>query len=452
MRLSRRLVRLLRDRLLRRAGLLGGATAAGQGLLLLLTPALTRLYAPADFGHFALFATLAALFLPLVFLRLELSLPLCRGRELPAACSALSVCGLSILALATALSWGGALLLPEARGELRTLLWLSPPALAALAVGLPLSPLFVRTGDFRGYALLEVLRLAGQGIGQLLWGLAGTGSAGLVLGYAGGALVAAAVGWRRLVRFGLVRPPRPRLRLARLYLRRHRDHPLYLAPGALAHAATQFLPAALLALLFDLHLAGLYALAQRLLGAPVRLVAQAVSQALFGELARGEAADPGRRVDRLLALLALAGGLVLALPLLPGESGWAWILGPDWAGFHLLLVLLAPLFLARFLVEAVWNVLVVGGRRLFLAATAAQLAVLLAAYGGAKAAGASGLWAVGLHTAGGVLAALATLLAVRRTARGLVRRETGRVRGPSPAPAASAVLTTGAGRSRTPAD
>jgi len=442
----------LHDRLVRRAGLLGGATATGQGLLLLLMPVLSRLYTPADFGHFAIFATLAALFLPLVFLRLELSLALCRTRELPAAGSALLLCGLCTLALVTALSWGSAVLAEDVPAELRTLLWLAPPALVALTAGLPLSPLFVRTGDFRGYALLETLRLAGQGGGQLLLGLLGTGSTGLVLGYAGGAFAAATVGWRRLARFGPVRPPRPRLRLARLHLSRYRDYPLYLAPGAVAHAATQFLPATLLALLFDLHLAGLYALAQRLLGAPVRLVAQAISQALLGELARGETMDPGRRVDRLLALLALAGALVLALPLLPGERGWTWILGPDWEGFHTLLLLLAPLFLARFLVEAVWNVLVVGGRRLFFAATAAQLAVLLAAYGGVRLAGAQGLWAVGLHAAGGVLVALAILLAVRRTARRLVRNETGRARGPSPAPALSAILTTGDGKWRPPAD
>ena len=96
-----------------------------------------------------------------------------------------------------------------------------------------------------------------------------------------------------------------------------------------------------------------------------------------------------------------------------------WILGPEWAGFHRMLLLLAPLFLARFLVESLWNVLVVHGQALFLAATAAQLLAAVASYGGVAAAGGPALLAVGLHSAGGTAIAVLTLAAIRRIARTL---------------------------------
>lgn len=411
--------RFFSDRLVRRAGLLGTATAFGHMGLLLLTPLLSRLYTPEEFGIFGIFMAAATVFNALAFLRLETSLPVCRTHELAAAFSAFAVLGGCSLAVATAAVWAATLLFSGLSGELRDVLWILPPALAAIMPLLPLSALLLRSGDFTGYAVVTASRVLAPGVGQLLFGLAGGGGRGLVLGYAAGSLFAAGIAWTR------VRPALPgrwgaiRLRAARLYFERYRDRPLFVAPGALAHAAAQYLPVVLLAALYDLSLAGLYGLAQRLLGAPIRLVAQAVSQALFSELARKEHADPLQRVDRLLGPLTTAGAVVLLLPLLPGDVGWRLILGDGWQGFHTMLALLTPAFLVRFVVESLWNVLVVGDQRAFLAANLLQLVLTVVVYVVVHEAGGSACLAVGLYSLATFVLGVAVLAVIRRTARRL---------------------------------
>ncbi len=415
-----RLARLLQSGFLRRVTTLGGGTAIAQGTLLLLTPLLTRIYGPEEFGIFAIFAALVALLGGALFLRLEITLPVCRERELATAIAAIATVGLGMLLLITLASFAIRQTLPL-DPALETLLAILPAAL--LLLGLPRIFLYlaIRRDRFRSYALIQATQTVGQGCGQLLLGLLTGGSwMGLVWGYAGGVLPAALLGCRL--------QPLPRwwqaLRRRRIhaYLRRYRRYPLYLAPGQMLYSATQFLPPLLIALLFDPRTAGLYALAQRLLGLPIQLVGQAVSQVLLGDLARSRDFPWGPRIDRLLMGLAGGMGVFVMILLLLGTAGWTFVLGEDWSAFFDVLLRLAPLFAVRFLLDATVNVLVVGeAQSRILMSAAAQLLVVGLAYGGGRAMAIAPLTAIALHSSGVVLVMLLQLVAVRRVALSLGR-------------------------------
>ena len=69
--------KLLRGRFARRLTLLSGGTFFGQAILMLSSPVLTRLYAPAEFGALAVFSALASMLVVMIALRYEFAVAIC---------------------------------------------------------------------------------------------------------------------------------------------------------------------------------------------------------------------------------------------------------------------------------------------------------------------------------------------------------------------------------------
>ena len=323
--------------------LLAGGVLA-QALPLLLGPWLTRLYRPEDFGHFHLFAAVAANIAVVACARYEFALPLAadeaEARALRSLCLRLlaGVVGLSALgALAWALHSGqaGWLWLPAAVGALGLV------SLATLNA--------TRAQRFRRLAAARVLQHGGAALAQAAAGLWQVGVIGLIVAPIAAALAAlAALGWP-----GPAGAPAAQWRAA---ARVHRSFPLLNTPHAFLGALQDTLAIALIAASLGPAAAGAWGLALRYLKAPATLVGGAVAQVLYprlaaagaragrpagataGALVSGEAsaglacsAASRRLVLRTMALLAL-----LATPLVAGlwwlgPALFAWAFGPDWA-------------------------------------------------------------------------------------------------------------------------
>ena len=303
--------------------LAGGALA--QALPLLLGPWLTRLYQPADFGSYHLFAALAANLAVVACARYEFALPLAQQED--EATALRSLC-LRLLALATGMTALGAVAWALWAGVVWPL-WL--PAAVAVLGWLSLATLNAsRAQRFRRLALARVLQYGG---GALLQGLAGLwqlGVAGLIVAPTVAALAAAAaLGWP-----GPARAARAQwLAAARV----HRNFPLLNTPHAFLGALQDTLAIALIAGSLGPAAAGAWGLALRYLKAPATLVGGAVSQVLYPRLAPAAGAQPGctaagrALVVRTMVLLAvLASPLVAALWWL-GPALFTWAFGPDWA-------------------------------------------------------------------------------------------------------------------------
>lgn len=300
--------------------LAGGALA--QLLPLLVGPWLTRLYTPEEFGRFHLFAAVTANLAVVACARYEFALPMADG---DAEAHALRRLSLRVLAVVSGLSALGGLAWALAVGQA----WPLALPLAVAALGLSsLAALWAsRAGRFRALAGARVLQHGGGAVTQVAAGLAGAGTAGLVLG----PVVAAVAGVARL-RLPWGPGPAGQPALAEV-ARRHRDFPLWNTPHAFAGALQDTLALALVAAWAGPAAAGFWGLAMRYLKAPASLVGGAVSQALYPRLGGGGAnADSRRAVRRLMALLAL-----LALPLVAGlwlAAPWAFALafGAEWRG------------------------------------------------------------------------------------------------------------------------
>lgn len=316
--------------------LAGGAFA--QLLPLLLGPLLTRLYSPADYGAYQLFASVAINLAVVACARYEFALPLAQdeaeARALWRLCRRI-LAGVGLLAALGGLGW--ALVSGQAWP-----LWLGP----AVAVGGALSLVGMaatRAQRFQPLAWARVIQYSGASIAQVLAGWAQAGAQGLILAPV---LAQAAATW--LLGRGAVPKPPPGGLLPgdvppglREVARRHRDFPLLNTPHALLGALQDTLSVALLAATLGPAAAGFWGLALRYLKAPASLVGSAVSQALYPQLAAG-VAGPGhgagrgptlagraavRQVMGVLALLALP--LVVALVAL-GPWVFEWAFGAAW--------------------------------------------------------------------------------------------------------------------------
>ena len=382
----------------------GGAIA--QALPLLLTPWLSRLYTPAQFGEYTLFAAVAANLAVAACGRYEFALPLVTDDGEAARLRTLC---LRLLAGATAASALGALGWLAWSSHAWTL-WL-PLAVAALG-WLSLATLWAtRAQAYRPMAIARVVQYGGGSLAQVVAGLLGAGVSGLIA-----APIAAAAAAAALLRLPLRGGAEPAPGRLMALMRRFRDFPLLNTPHAFAGALQDTLAIALLTAWQGQAAAGFWGLALRYLKAPATLVGGAVSQTLYPQLAahgatvdRGEgstqAADAPQRVTRegraavrrvMASLAAIAAPLVL---LLWAIGPWAFerLFGPQWRdagelaralalyiGFHFVAAPLAVVTLA-------WGAqgwalrLAIVGQVAFVAALAAGLQL-----GGLQGAG----WAV----------------------------------------------------------
>ena len=387
--------------------LAGGALA--QALPLLLGPLLTRLFTPAEFGHYHLFAAVAANLAVVACGRYEFALPLAQGED---EAQALRRLCLRILAGVTALSGLGSAGWWLAGGA-AWVAWL--PLAVAAAGAVSLATLWAtRAQRYAALAAARVLQYGGAALAQAAAGWAGAGVAGLILAPIGATVLAIAWlrmpwSWSAAAGAGAganqavpsAEPAGDGAGVVGLgeVARRHREFPLLNTPHAFAGALQDTLAVALVAAALGPAAAGFWGLALRYLKAPATLVGGAVSQALYPALAAGGAATAQgrqavRRVMRTLALLALP--LVLALWLF-APAAFAAAFGASWReagelarslalyiGLHFVA---SPLSVATMAWGAqAWALkLSLVGQALFIAALAAGLAI-----GGLNAAG----WAV----------------------------------------------------------
>ncbi|MBB5204501.1 O-antigen/teichoic acid export membrane protein [Inhella inkyongensis] len=315
--------------------LLAGGAAA-QALPLLLGPWLTRLYTPADFGAFHLFAAVAANLGVVACARYEFALPLAQDE---AEAHGLRALALRVLVAVTVLSVvGGA----AAAGVLGPHWLLLGPSVGLLGLVSLAGFWATRALRFRAVALARFLSQGSAPIWQLL--LHGVGVLGLVLGP-----LLASVAALLTLRLPLRAPVQDRpVQDWRLLARAHRDFPLLNTPHAFMGALQDTLSLALIAQTQGLMAAGFWGLALRYLKAPAGLMGSAVSQALYPLLARSDRQTGRETLLRTMALLFACSLPLAALLMAFGADAFAWAFGERWRPAGELGAALAPYLALHF--------------------------------------------------------------------------------------------------------
>lgn len=380
-----RIRRLLpKNRFARRLTILSGGTSLGQAAMILSTPLLTRIYGPAEFGVFAVFSAIAAIACQISAFRYEVAVPVARRDEDAAAmalagCSAaLLVSGLFVVVLLLAAEPLAARLgIPGFGG----VLWLLPPMLLSWGFSLVLGHWSIRRGSFRINAVSNMILSMSQAAGQLLLGWLSPTAAALVVGYVLGSFARLALLTRAV-------PAADRALLRKVswprvwaMAREHWHYPAYSGSSALLQSTAQMLPAVFMAVLYGPAAAGWFGLGQRITGMPARMVGEAAAQAFLGEIAQAEGPALYRLFKRTVVRFFLLGAAGLSPLLLAGPPLFALVFGEPWRETGLIVQILVPLHLARFVVVPVAQTLNVTGRQhLHLVASLLGAAALLASF------------------------------------------------------------------------
>lgn len=275
-----------------------------------ISPILARLYAPADFGMFALYTAVAALLAVLATGRYEMAI------VLPAADTEAVELLLLALGITLAATAATAVAVVALHGVLPGLL--QTPALAPWLALLPVGVLLMGTAqaltswlnrkrDYPRIAASRMVQAVATAALMIGFARAQLGPGGLVLGALAGqalALVPLALATWAGMRGSGLRPTRAGMRAQAV---KHRDFPRINALHALADNVNASVTLLLLTRAFGADVTGHYSMVLRVLTAPVAFIGTAVSQVFYQRAAelRNAGGDIGALVRRLLARSAL---------------------------------------------------------------------------------------------------------------------------------------------------
>lgn len=384
--MPRRLIGLLPETsFLRKLSILASGTVLGQALVILSSPLLTRLFTPAEFGLFAVFAGLAGIVGGLAGLRYEFAIPVMEADADAAALTVVAALAvlLTTLVLASLIwafgAWFADMVNTPALGPW---LWLLPPAVLVWGLGSALTYWSVRRRTYKINAVNRTLQLGSQAGSQVGLGFLGTGGVGLIMGYTLG----------YVVRFGhfLHRLPAADRRLlttqprATIWRRARENwrYPAFGFPSAAFQSICQHAPAILLAALYGPMLAGFYALSQRIMGLPVRMLSEAGAKVFIGEIRDIEPAQLHRYFLRI-TFLFFSIGCLGALPLVfYAPQLFSFVFGQPWLQAGEITRLLIPLYLSKFLEQPVSIILYYFNKQhLHFISTAINFIALITSFG-----------------------------------------------------------------------
>lgn len=347
------------------ATVLGGAAGA-QALPLLAAPLITRLCAPADVGAFSMWLGVVAVAAIGATLRLEAAMILDHGSEHQATCFSVVAWFATALALAMTLLAVGARLLgmPLASG----LPW---PALLTVGLATWMTAYMQTTlayatshNAFGKAAKARIWASGGIALSQVGLLLLGAGGIALVAGQLAGLAAGLAAA------FLLLSPPRPRLgwkpdRLQLRYLQRHSAFWRFSLPSNLLNVLVGQLPLFMIGVKHGALAAGLFALTQRVLSAPIALLASSVlevfkRQSVLDFQAQGNCREAYRYTFKALFLLGLGPSLLLFAF---SPQLFAWIFGQEWRAAGEMAQVLAPLYFLNFIASPLSYVFFVAGKQ-----------------------------------------------------------------------------------------
>ena len=356
--------------LARNVAILGGGTALAQSFNVLLAPLLTRLYLPASFGQYALFASFLNVATVGVALRYELAI-VSASTEPKAAHLAFAA---FLFSLPASLISGLVLLLCIHFSLLgfNALPFYSPLLMAAVLILVAgfsvLRYWFVRQEQF-GY--VSQAMVAQNGVRSLSQAVIGTLTSGLG-GLLSGEVLGRSAGLTRMFRAAW---PKIRAHVFPLnqsnfsaVLRDNLEFPLYSLPSSLVDATAANICIPLVVWYYGAGAGGYFSLVQRVFAVPLVVISASVADAFQARIALYARDDPNRVLrlfQRTTAGLIGVGIIPMVLLILFAEPAFRAVFGATWGIAGKMAAIVAPYFLAAFVVSPLSRlVFVLKGQRL----------------------------------------------------------------------------------------
>jgi O-antigen/teichoic acid export membrane protein len=331
---------------------LAAGTVVAQAVPVLVSPILTRLYTPHDFGILALFASTLAIITTVAGLRFEFAAVLAAKKRDAVNLLATALLLVTLAAILTGVA-GGLRLFQYVPGLIPLQPYWAVLAIAILLTGafLCLEHWAVRVKAYRSVAAARIRQGFAGALCQCLLFKVGIPGTGLLIGYTvGQALGSTSLAKKTGVTSReMVSQMKPSIMAHQAV--RHWQFPALVTPSALINALGSQAPTILLAAYYGVSVAGWYALGQRIIGLPIFFIGRAVSQAFLGEgstLAQERPAEFLRLFVRTAQQLAMMGLVMLVVIAVAAPFLIRIIFGSPWIQSGYYLQSMAPAFYAGF--------------------------------------------------------------------------------------------------------
>lgn len=343
-------------------------TGLAQAIPVAISPILTRLYSPADFGTFALYMAIVSIASVLVTGRYELAILLPKNDRDALHIVALSMglsCFISALLLLVVVLFNSQITQLLGAPNLAGWLYWGPVSTLLLGIYTSLNYWSNRKGHYRRLSISRVTQTGSSSLTQLGAAYTHNGPAGLVGGQLAGQILGSS-----LLACLIYREDHAQiktLRLGRLLAlaRKYRDFPRFLIVAHGFNTASGQVPVMLLSTLFSTGTAGYYMLIQRVMGAPMVLVAGAL-----GDVFRQEASQAYIHTGNCRAIYVSTFKRLLALAVVPftafffvAPTLFGWVFGDQWEVAGEYAQILTPMFFLQFITSPLSSIFMIAEKQ-----------------------------------------------------------------------------------------
>lgn len=331
-------------------------TTLAQALPIAISPILTRLYSPDDFGVFAQYLALVMLISILATGRYEMAIMLEREDE-----DALNIVSLvfiisvivSIIALVSVIFLKEEIC--QFLGNQLIENWLIFVPLSALLMGTYqcLNYWCNRQRMYRRLAGTRLLQSVGGATGQLGGGIAGVGQSGLVLGSILGQTIAVISLIHAAIKSSSVYLHFLSITKSKNLALKYKKFPLYQVPSTFIEAMSSQLPVIMLGSFYGAEIVGLFAMSQRVVRTPIMMIGGSVADVFRQRASKkySEKEDVRPEFIRTLKWLTVVSMPLGVLFFFIAPDLFAIIFGANWRIAGEYARILTPLFLLSFIVS-----------------------------------------------------------------------------------------------------
>jgi O-antigen/teichoic acid export membrane protein len=309
-------------------------TTIAQAIPIAISPILTRIYTPEDFGVFALFLSLVSIFSVVATGRYELAIMLPHKDENAIYIAILAIMiSFVITILLFLIFWKFNQKITNLLGNEDISIWLYwiPISIFLTSIYQSLNFLNIRSKYYKNVATSKVLQSATLSLANISIGYSTLNKIGLISGQMIGQLVASIY----LIYITYTKKIFIFQRFNKLKIfslaKRYREFPKIVTLTGVLNTASVQAPIIMLTSLFSLKIVGFYSFAERILALPISLLGASIGQVFFQEMSKIKSLEERARLFKitLWKLLKIASP-IFAFILIFGDKLFALIFGAEW--------------------------------------------------------------------------------------------------------------------------
>lgn len=343
-------------------------TAFAQAIPIAIAPILTRIYGPEEMGMFALYMSIVAVLSIIATGRYELAIMMPKKNSDAASIAVLAMTisvFVSLLLFGFVVLFKGSISVLLGRPEIEPFLFLVPLSVFVTGIYQSLNYWSNRQKHFRRIATSRVVQSTAMTSTHVFGGISGLGIFGLIAGGIIGQIVAtvalAKMIWKEDKQLFNKVTKEDQILLAQRYIK----YPKFLLIAHLLNSISSQSPIFLLSALFTSASAGFYMLTQRVISAPVSLIAQALGDVFRQEASHafiheGNCIKQYKQTFKKLVIIATVPFAIFAYF---APDFFEFIFGGEWRVSGVYAQILTPMFFLKFITSPLSTMFLIAGKQ-----------------------------------------------------------------------------------------